>query len=362
MSLHLEHNVPLYGRTTLAVGGSAHFLAEVHTVEGLRDAVAFAVARQLPVLVLGGGSNMLVADAGFAGVVIQYCDQTLQLRRDGEWGHVFAGAGVVWDDLVAMTVTENLTGIESLSGIPGWVGAAPIQNIGAYGQEFSQCARYVHVFDMHTGATDILAAEACGFGYRFSHFKGAWQGRYVVTGVEIALRAGGIPVVRHAEVRAALPPSSTLTDVRNATLAIRASKSMVYDRNDPNHRSAGSFFMNPVVSEERARQAQAWWVAQGGDAASMPMFPGEHGMVKLSAAWLIERVGFPKGYVYGAAGLSSKHTLALINRGHAHAADMVALAAHIRRKVADITGIVLEPEPVFVGFSGTVDEILRAAE
>lgn len=341
MSIWREH-VALAPRTTLSVGGSARWHALARNASELAEHLGEAERRGLPSLVLGGGSNLLIADAGYPGLVVEYLADGIRALDDQ---HLEADAGVPWDALVQHCVERELAGLECLSGIPGRVGAAPIQNIGAYGQEVAERLTAVLALERATGNTVVLPAEECGFGYRWSHFKGPWLNRYVVTGVRLRLSPGGSPTVRYADLTRRLGPQATLADVRRTVLEVRRSKSMVYDPQDPNHKSAGSFFMNPVVD---ARLPQE----------EMPQWPTGEGKVKLSAAWLIEHSGFPRGFAHGRVGLSSNHTLALINRGQASAAELVELARLIRAGVFSRFGVRLEPEPVFVGFDRPVEELL----
>lgn len=333
-------NVPLASRTTLAVGGPARWHALARSPTEL--AQHLSRAGDLPTLVLGGGSNLLVADEGFSGLVVEYLADGIRTLSEG---HLEVQAGVVWDALVEYCVDHDLAGLECLSGIPGRVGAAPIQNIGAYGQEVAERITAVLAVERSTGSLVTLPAEECGFGYRWSHFKGEWQNRYVVTGIRLRLTPGGAPSIRYADLTKRLGPEATLQEVRRTVIEVRRSKSMVYDPNDPNHRSAGSFFMNPVIEASRVT-------------ADMPHWPAGEGKAKLSAAWLIERSGFPRGFVHGRAGLSSNHSLALINRGEATAGDLLELAGLIRRGVRERFGVTLVPEPVFVGFDRPVEALL----
>lgn len=334
-------DVPLAGLTTLGVGGPARFYAEVRDVPSLLALLKAAGER--PVYLLGEGSNLLVADAGYDGVVVRYLEDSYRL--DGEL--LVVGAGMAWDRLVERTVAEGLAGIECLSGIPGLVGAAPMQNIGAYGQEVAEVIHAVHVVDRASGQTRIFPREECGFGYRTSHFKTDWRDRYVITHVELALRRGGAGTVRYADLKKRFEgQTAPLAELRAHVLEIRRSKSMVYDRADPNHRSAGSFFVNPVISlahSERVREL-------ADHPGPMPAYPAGEGLVKLSAAWLMERAGFQRGYVRGRAGLSTNHVLALINRGGATAAEILELAAEIRERVQSRFGVELHQEPNLLGF------------
>lgn len=345
-----SENVPMAGLTTLAVGGPARWHAIARDPAEVAGHLQAAADRQIRTLILGGGSNLLVSDRGFDGLVLEVRADRVELRPNGGT-HVrmVCQAGAEWDQVVATAVQHDLAGIECLSGIPGRVGAAPIQNIGAYGQEVASVLHAVHVVERHTGRPRELAAQECGFAYRWSRFKGEWHDRFAITSVELKLERGGAPSLRYQDLRRHFPEGAQpgLAEVRRAVLDIRRSKSMVYDPADPNHRSAGSFFLNPVVPPAQ--------VPEGED---VPRYPAPEGKVKLSAAWLIERAGFPKGMTLGKAGLSTNHTLALINRGGASAADLIALAARIRAGVRERFGITLHPEPIFIGFQESADELL----
>jgi UDP-N-acetylmuramate dehydrogenase len=341
--LEVREGVPLAGMTTLGIGGPARFFARLERDEQVPAAVAWASARGVPLLVVGGGSNLLVADEGFPGLVAHVAIGGIRYGGEGPVVDVEAGAGESWDGLVAVAVARGLAGVECLSGIPGLVGATPIQNVGAYGQEVRETIAGVRAYDVVAGETVAFDNAACRFGYRESRFKLEDRGRYVVLGVTYRLAAGGASAVRYPELVRYLDENGdgarSLDAVREAVLAVRRRKSMVLDASDPDARSAGSFFVNPVVPEAVAGRI-------GGD--EMPRYPAEGG-VKLSAAWLIERAGFARGYTRGAAGLSSKHTLAIVNRGGATAHDVAGLAREIRDRVAERFGVTLTPEPVFVG-------------
>lgn len=359
----VAENVPFSTLTTLAVGGPARYLATCRTVAELVACLAEARRRRLPTFLLGGGSNLLAADAGFDGLVLRYAGAGVEIEaRDGEV-LVRAEAGVEWDELVARTVAEGLAGLECTSGIPGRVGAAPMQNVGAYGQEVAETLTAVQAVERSTGRVVELAGQECGFAYRSSRFKGPWRDRYAVTRVDFRLRRRDRGSLRYPELRrrfalAEGQPGPPLAAVRREVLALRRAKSMVLDPADPNRRSAGSFFLNPVIAAGEAEAVRAKVRALGLDPADLPAFPAEGGRVKLAAAWLIERAGFPKGFALGRAGLSSRHALALINRGGASAADLVALASLLRRTVRAAFGVTLEPEPVLLGFDRPVAAIL----
>jgi UDP-N-acetylmuramate dehydrogenase len=288
--------------------------------------------------VLAGGSNLVLPDAGWPGVVVQV--QTRGVARDD--GVLEVQAGEVWDDLVAATVADGLAGFECLSGIPGSVGATPIQNVGAYGQEVAESVRSVRVLDRASGEIETLAPEDCGFGYRTSAFKRS--DRWVVLAVSFALDHGDASQpIRYAELARALEvelgAAAPLDEVRAAVLALRRGKGMVIDPADPDTVSAGSFFMNPIVDADAFARLDP----------APPGWPQPDGRVKTSAAWLIERAGFHKGYARGRVAISSKHALALVNRGGASTAELLALAREIAAGVRERFGVDLQPEPTVVG-------------
>ncbi|MCA9793002.1 MAG: UDP-N-acetylmuramate dehydrogenase [Candidatus Eremiobacteraeota bacterium] len=353
----IRENVELAPMTTLGVGGAAQYFSEVKSPAELLETIRWAKHKSQPLYVLGGGSNLLVSDAGFPGLVVRYVDDRLErLETNGDRVWLRVGAGKNWDELVAQTVAWNLAGIECLSGIPGLVGAAPIQNIGAYGQEVAEVIESVEVIERSTGELHLISKNHCGFGYRDSHFKGKWNGLYIVVAVHLRLVEGGQPSIRYGDLTRRLGPGRpTLQEVRDTVLEVRRSKSMVYDTRDPNHRSAGSFFTNPIVEESLADEVDARFAKD-----AMPRYPAEGG-VKLSAAWLIERAGFEKGFVLGQAGLSSNHVLALINRGGAQAEDLLNLAKLVRRQVLERTGVTLVPEPNLLGFGVEAFELIGRA-
>jgi UDP-N-acetylmuramate dehydrogenase len=346
----IQENVPLAPLTTLQVGGPTRYFAEVASEDDIRQAVDFARAKGLSLFVLGGGSNLLVADSGWPGLVLKIV--TGGITQQVEDGAVLfdAGAGVGWDEFVAQTVASNCAGVECLSGIPGSVGGTPVQNVGAYGQEVSETIQSLRGFDMKQGRTVVLPKEACGFRYRTSIFNTTECGRYIILRVTYRLAPGGSPSLKYADLQkhfvgAGNPPS--LVQVRAAVRQIRQSKGMLIVPGDPDSRSAGSFFKNPVLSDaqfsELSRQAES----KGMKIPSYPALDAQH---KVSAAWLVEHSGFSKGFTMGAAGISRKHALALINTGGARAADIVRLKEKVQRAVRETWGITLEPEPVFVGF------------
>ena len=333
--------VPLAPFTTLQVGGSAEWYVRATTAQDVIRANRWAADRGLPVLVLGGGSNLVVADAGVRGLVLHVGIAGLQLRCEGDEAVLVAGAGEPWDRVVARGVDAGFGGMECLSGIPGLVGGTPIQNVGAYGQEVSGTIDHVTAVDAQTGELADIASRDCGFSYRHSRFKGADAGRFTICGVSFRLRRQA-PTLSYPDVMAWVERSGLGTpgvaDVRRGVLEIRRRKGMVLDAADRDTCSVGSFFMNPVVPREKAAELGS------------PSFAMPGASVKIPAAWLIERAGFAKGFDSGAAGLSSKHPLAIINRGGATSSDIVELACRIKHAVLDRFGVALRPEPVFAGF------------
>jgi len=331
---------------TLGVGGPAHFFFEARDESGVVEALAWAQRRGVAFRVLGGGSNLVVADEGVEALVVRVAARGVEVREDGGAVEVTAAAGEVWDDLVRRAVEQGWAGLECLSGIPGLVGATPIQNVGAYGQDVSETVTSVRALDTTTSRVVTLTTADCGFTYRDSIFKSGEPDRYVVLAVTYRLRPGGAPAVRYAEVAASLErdgvAAPTLVQVREAVIAIRRSKSMVIEDGDPNRRSCGSFFTNPVVSAAHADQV----AARAGDAA-MPRWPLPGGAVKLAAGWLIERAGFRRGHRAGAVGLSTRHALAIVAYDGACARDIWAFARRLREAVRARFGITLVPEPVF---------------
>jgi len=338
--------------TTLRVGGPARRFVTAATTDAVIDAVSDCDARREPVLLLAGGSNLLVADDGFDGTVVQLATRGIHLDSGSACAGVSlrVAAGEPWDALVVHAVEHGYVGVEALSGIPGSTGATPVQNVGAYGQEVAETIATVRTWDRQEGRIRTLAAADCEFGYRTSRFKQERfrdGPRFVVLEVTFQMRLGdlGAPV-RYAELAAALGVEpggrAPLAAVRAAVLGLRRRKGMVLDDADPDTWSAGSFFTNPVLTPEQAASLPA----------GAPAWPMPDGRVKTSAAWLIEHAGFTRGHgLPGPASLSTKHTLALTNRGTARASDLVALAREVRDGVRAAFGVRLDPEPVVVGCS-----------
>ncbi|MFB9472295.1 UDP-N-acetylmuramate dehydrogenase [Nonomuraea salmonea] len=333
--------------TTLHLGGPARDFAEATSAEQLVSLVAEADRTSTPTLVLGGGSNLVVADEGFDGLVIKVATEGVTFTRDGEQIVVTAEAGEDWDALVARAVSEGWSGIECMSGVPGQVGSTPIQNVGAYGQEVAQTVRCVRAYDRLTRQVVDIEARQCGFSYRDSVFKRDLS-RYVVLAVTYTLEVSGLsgPLAYEelarrlgTEVGGRVP----LAEAREAVLGLRRGKGMVLDPGDPDTRSAGSFFTNPVLTAEQAAELAV-------RAPGHPQWEVPGGLVKVPAAWLIEQAGFAKGYERGPVRISTKHTLALTNpTGAATTRDLLALAREVRDGVREKFGVTLVNEPVMVG-------------
>lgn len=331
--------------STMGVGGPAARLIQSDDPAVLIEALQAADDARIPSFILGGGSNIVFHDEGFAGWVVQPTSTRLEFRDEGAHTRVIADAGVTWDALVEACVARGLVGVEAMSGIPGSVGAAPIQNIGAYGQELSDTLTNVHAYDRENMRMMSFTREACHFGYRDSRFKQAGAGAQLVTQIELLLprHEGPIPL-RYGDLREhfgtdhAPDPSS----LRNAVLEIRASKGMVYREDDPDSHSVGSFFMNPLLTPDEAEELRARCAHAGLDAP--PLYPQHDGRLKSSAAWLIDRAGVAKGHRHGGAAISYKHVLAITNSGEATAADVRALARYVQARVREAWGIALTPE------------------
>ena len=354
----IQENVALAPLTTLQVGGAARYFAELKREDEAREAAQFAKSRELPLFVLGGGSNLVVADSGWPGLVLKIAIGGISspTTTDAPGNAVLfsVGAGVNWDDFVAQAVVQNCAGVECLSGIPGSVGGTPVQNVGAYGQEVSDTIESVRALDLKEDRIVVLPKPACGFRYRSSVFNSTERGRYIILRVNYRLKRGGAATLKYADLQkhfaerlaeTKTPPS--LAEVREAVRAIRRSKGMLIVPGDDDCRSAGSFFKNPVLSETQFKDLAARAAAK---VLEIPSYPALDAQRKVSAAWLVEHSGFSRGYTVGEAGISHKHALALINRGDAKASDIVGLKDAIQRGVQEAWAILLEPEPVFVGF------------
>jgi UDP-N-acetylmuramate dehydrogenase len=346
----IRESVPLAPYTTIGLGGPARHFGDCASAQDVREAIDFARERSVPLHVLGGGSNVVFRDSGFPGLVARIATRGRSFESSGDGGVlVHAAAGESWDGLVAESVARGLSGIECLSGIPGTVGGAPIQNIGAYGQEIAETLVDVECLDRERAQPVTFARDQCGFAYRTSRFKGAGadRDRYIVLGARLRLRRDTRPTLRYAELAAAaakrggiegLDVPRAVALVRDVVLELRRGKSMVLDPADPNTRSVGSFFMNPIVSAEVFAELKRRW--------DPPSFPAERG-VKVPAAWLVEQAGFRKGYTSDGVGLSTRHALALVNRGGT-TAQLLAFAEAIERAVFEKFGVKLEREAVVV--------------
>jgi UDP-N-acetylmuramate dehydrogenase len=349
----LQENVPLAPLTSFQLGGPARFLVEAKSSGEVQEAVAFAVSKDLSLFVLGGGSNLVVADAGWPGLVLKVAIPGIEQRSGiNDEGKVLfdAGAGESWDRFVSHAVMARCAGVECLSGIPGSVGGTPVQNVGAYGQAVSETIESVQIFDRRDGQVRDLCREACGFEYRSSIFNTTERGRFIILAVTYALAPEGEPRLEYADLKSHFEGRETrpdLAETREAVRHIRARKGMLIVAGDPDCQSAGSFFKNPVLSEEQHEDLQKRAAAKS---LSLPSYPALEKSRKVSAAWLVEKSGFARGYGFGHVGISSKHALAIVNRGGATAAEVLTLKDQIQHRVEEIWGVRLEPEPVMVGF------------
>ena len=378
----IRSDVPLAPYTTLGVGGPARWLIEARTPDELLAAVRFARWRNVPFFLLGGGSNLLVSDKGFPGVAIRYAGTgQIEIRHRKTQAFIEADAGVEWDAIVLLAVTRELAGIECLAGIPGLVGGTPVQNVGAYGQEVAGSIHRVFAIDLKTEKPVEFTPAQCGFAYRRSIFNTTRLGRYAITRVDYELAPGGAPRIEYRDLKQhfAGKPAPTLLETASAVRAIRAAKGMLLSPGDPNARSAGSFFKNPIVKKAAVAKLAA---VKGCSVDAVPQFPANGAapassraakslktakssadfaadsapngkadkLIKLSAAWLIELAGFHRGYAMDRVALSTKHVLAIVNRGGATAAEIVALRDAVVDGVLAKTGIRLEQEPVAIGF------------
>jgi UDP-N-acetylmuramate dehydrogenase len=350
--MHLQEHVELAPLTTFQIGGLARYLVEAANAGEVEEAVNFSRSRDLPFFVLGGGSNLLVSDAGWPGLALKIVARGIERRSGTDDGRVLfdVGAGEPWDRFVSHAVLAHCAGVECLSGIPGSVGGTPVQNVGAYGQEVAETIESVEVFDRRDNQVRELCNKACGFGYRSSIFNTSERDRFVILRVTYALTPGGEPrlaygdLKRHFEGRETAP---NLAETREAVRHIRALKGMLITPGDPDSRSAGSFFKNPVLTVEQHEALRARASAKG---FTIPSYPALDKNKKISAAWLVEKSGFARGYGFGHVGISSKHALAIVNRGGATASEVMALKDQIQQRVEEIWGVRLEPEPVMVGF------------
>ena len=355
--MEIEEDIALAPLTTMEVGGTARFFCACASEEEIGEALEWAGGRGVRVHVLGGGSNTIFADAGFDGLVLKVGIGGVKRQRMGEETLVTAGAGEDWDALVLSCIESDLSGIECLSGIPGSVGASPIQNVGAYGQEVRQTVALVRAFDRRTLLQVEFTREECDFAYRQSRFKGRDRDHFIITQVQFRLPRQVIPELRYAELQRNLdeagvdlnrlePGRPASSAIRDLVLGLRRRKSMVLDPTDPNSRSVGSFFLNPVLSPAEVEQLRDRWRQAGGE-GEVPSYP-ERDRAKVPAAWLVERAGFHKGFRRGGAGISVNHALAIISCGGG-AGDVISLGRKIEETVERKFGVRLEREPVVVG-------------
>lgn len=366
--MRLEENRPLGPFTTFGIGGPARWFVEAGSEDEVAETAAWAGERGVALFVLGGGSNLLVADAGFDGLVVRVGLRGIEVAnaQDGSAEKIYqVAAGEDWEHFVQRAVEDGCSGVECLAGIPGTVGGTPVQNVGAYGQEVASVIERVRAFDLQEHSFVEFTAAECGFAYRRSRFNSTDRGRYVVTRVDYRLTPNGAPTVRYADLQKALATAQTegrepsLDEVAEVVRRVRQTKGMLMVEGDLDCRSAGSFFKNPAVTEEQYQRIAAVYAGSGAGEKAPPRFPAgteaeNQGRVKVPAAWLIEQAGFHKGYARGAAAISSRHTLALTNRGAgnrgATAAEILALAAEIAAAVEARFGVRLEMEPVRLGF------------
>jgi UDP-N-acetylmuramate dehydrogenase len=348
-SLTERHNIPLSELTTLRLGGLARRLIEVNSED---DAVEAVSSADDALFVMSGGSNLVIADEGIDATVVRINNRGISFSADNDTVEVRVAAGEPWDGVVARCISEGLAGIECLSGIPGSTGATPIQNVGAYGQEVSTTVSSVRAYDRERGQLVELSAEQCGFAYRTSAFKRS--ARHVVLAATFALqRSETARPVQYEELARALDVELgarvPLDEVREAVLELRRRKGMVVDPDDPDSVSAGSFFVNPIVSREEFAALERRVADQLGKEVKPPRWPEAGERTKTSAAWLIEQAGFHRGYGEGRVGVSRKHTLALVNRGGGTTEELLALAREMRDRVRELFGVALRPEPTLVG-------------
>jgi UDP-N-acetylmuramate dehydrogenase len=347
-SIRIQEAVPLAPYTTFRIGGRARFFCEITTEPVLIEAVEFARQHNVPVLVLGGGSNLLVSDAGFDGLVLHIAiDAPIQSTHSNNLVDYTVTAGTDWNAFVLTMCEQGISGVECLAGIPGSVGGTPVQNVGAYGQEVADTIITVRALDLETLTFIDIPREQCGFSYRRSIFNSTHRNRYIVTAVTFRFDSASKPKLTYADLtRHFAGQNPTPIEIYHAVREIRHSKGMLIVEGEADCRSAGSFFKNPIVPASiLATIASALNIS----AETIPHWPADNGLVKLPAAWLLERAGFPKGFTLGNAGISSRHTLALVNKGNATAADIVNLRDTIRAVVNQRFDIQLEQEPVQPG-------------
>ncbi len=346
-----KKNVKLADLTTIRLGGVAREFVAVESVDELKKALQYADKKDIPVWVLSGGSNTVFRDEGFGGLVIKVGLKGVTFKAGSGYTFVIVAAGENWDDVVKKAISKNLTGIEALSGIPGSVGATPIQNVGAYGQEVADVITEVKALDRRTLKEVSFTNKQCEFGYRMSRFKGRDAGKHIITEVTYRLFKDSTPAVNYIQLKEKLnalfgTEKANLKQIRKAVLALRKSKSMVLDKRDPNSRSCGSFFTNPVLSQkEFDALSERWHASRKQVAEEIPFFETSEHRIKVPAAWLIEHAGFQRGHCHGGVGISENHTLALVNR-NGTTEELLEFAGVIRNAVRQKFGITLELEPI----------------
>ena len=346
--MEIQEHAPLAPLTTLGVGGPARYLAEAHTENEVGEALDFAREHGLPVFVLGGGSNLVVSDSGWPGLVLKMSIGGIAQREQDGRVLFEAGAGVDWDTLVACAVEENCAGVECLSGIPGTVGGTPVQNVGAYGQDVSETIVNVRALELESRQMREFSNAECGFAYRTSRFNTVDRGRFIVTRVTFALRPSGVPKIEYADLKkyfTGRTASPSLAETREAVREIRLSKAMLIVEGDADARSAGSFFKNPVIDLKQFDH-----IVASANGVAIPEYPASEGKVKVPAAWLVEQSGMHKGFTLGRVGISRRHALAIVNNGGATACEVIALKEMIQQRVRERFNVELQSEPVFAGF------------
>jgi UDP-N-acetylmuramate dehydrogenase len=353
--LSIQEDVLLAPYTTLGVGGPARFFIRARTEDQVREGLEFAGKHACPVFILGGGSNLVVSDSGFPGLVLKIELSGIGLAEDNSEEKVSAAAGEDWDRFVQYCVDRNLAGIECLSGIPGTVGGTPIQNVGAYGEDVSETIARIRILDRTNHSIADLSNSDCRFAYRASIFNTTHKGCYIILRVDFVLRPSGRPCLRYRDLERWFSGNASMPSighVREAVLQIRKTKGMLLHGDGSDLKSAGSFFKNPVVDSDQVSSLDEKAHACGILASTeyIPFFTDPSGRAKLSAAWLVERAGFHKGFIHRNVGISDKHSLALINRGNATANEVIDLMHMIQDRVLTLFEIKLQPEPVFIGF------------
>lgn len=348
MAIKIQENIPLAPLTTIQLGGPARYFVECRSTEEVIEALDFAAKNKLEIHILGGGSNTVFSDEGFSGLVLKIGLKGISVEEKGSEVLVKVAAGENWDEFVQFCIKRGLTGVECLSGIPGLVGATPIQNVGAYGQEVKDTILKVRALNRETMQVVEFNNQECQFSYRQSRFKKGDKGKYIILAVVYRLKKNTKPIIKYKELQNYLQANTSLEMVRLAVLALRRKKSMLVDKTDPNSRSVGSFFINPIIEKSEFLELKKRWQESGGG-SEIPNFKVAE-KIKLSAAWLIEHSGFYKGYKKNGVGISTNHALALVNYGGGSAKELLSLASEIEKAVYNRFGIRLEREPECVFF------------